>query len=51
MDPGLCYEEIVARMVAEYPDAQSTPRSVASVAAVLKKKGTQVPMRRRSEAS
>ena len=49
-DPGLSYEAIVARVVAAFPDAQTSARSVASTASVLRRKGTQVPMRRGPQA-
>ncbi|MEM8554256.1 MAG: hypothetical protein AAGF71_05445 [Pseudomonadota bacterium] len=49
MNPGLGYEAIVDRVLEEFPDARTTVRSVASVAAVLRKKGTDVPMRRRTK--
>ncbi|UWP96528.1 hypothetical protein K3X48_06005 [Aliiroseovarius crassostreae] len=51
MDETLGYAEIVDRVVAEFPDAKTTTRSVASVAAVLRKKGTPVPTRRKSAKS
>lgn len=47
MDPDLGYLAIVDRVVAEFPDAKTSVRSVASVAAVLRKKGVDVPMRKR----
>jgi hypothetical protein len=46
-DPALSYEAIVAQVVAAHPGAQTTARSVASTASVLRRKGTPVPMRRR----
>ncbi|WP_299955403.1 hypothetical protein [uncultured Roseobacter sp.] len=46
MDPELGYVTIVDRVVADFPDAKTSLRSVASVAAVLRKKGVDVPMRR-----
>ena len=49
MDATLGYDAIVDRVVAEFPDAKTSVRSVASVAAVLRKKGTDVPMRRKSK--
>lgn len=45
-DPGLSYTDIVAQVVAAYPAAQTSARSVASTASVLRRKGTPVPMRR-----
>lgn len=50
MDPDLGYVTIVDRVVAEFPDAKTSVRSVASVAAVLRKKGVEVPMRRKTKA-
>lgn len=49
MDPDLGYEAIVERVMADFPDAKTSVRSVASVAAVLRKKGTDVPMRRKTK--
>ena len=46
-DPALSYSDIVAQVVAAFPGAQTSARSVASTASVLRRKGTQVPMRRR----
>lgn len=48
MDEALAYTAIVDRVMADFPDAKTTVRSVASVAAVLRKKGSDVPMRRKS---
>lgn len=45
-DPALSYDAIVAAVRAEHPGANTTARSVASTASVLRRKGTQVPMRR-----
>jgi len=50
MDPDLGYAAIIDRVVAEFPGAKTSIRSVASVAADLRKKGTDVPMRRKSKA-
>lgn len=50
MDEALGYEAIVDRVVAEFPDAKTSVRSVASVAATLRKRGVEVPMRRRKKA-
>lgn len=47
MDENLGYAAIVDQVVAEFPDAKTTTRSVASVAAVMRKKGFDVPMRRK----
>ena len=48
MDENLGYAAIVDQVVAEFPDAKTTTRSVASVAAVMRKKGVDVPMRKKS---
>lgn len=45
-DPALSYTDIVAQVVAVFPGAQTSARSVASTASVLRRKGTPVPMRR-----
>ncbi len=50
MDEGLGYETIVDRVVADFPGARTSVRSVASVAATLRKRGVDVPMRRRKKA-
>ncbi|MDE4175084.1 hypothetical protein PXK01_13045 [Phaeobacter sp. PT47_59] len=49
MDENLGYAAIVDQIVAEFPGAKTTTRSVASVAAVMRKKGVDVPMRRKSK--
>lgn len=49
MDEALDYATIVDAVMAEFPNAQTSARSVASVAAVLRKKGVDVPMRRSSK--
>lgn len=49
MDENLGYAAIVDQVVAEFPDAKTTTRSVASVAAVMRKKGVDVPMRKKSK--
>lgn len=46
MDETLGYAAIVEQVVAEFPNAKTNTRSVASVAAVLRKRGTRVPKRR-----
>ena len=51
MDPDLGYLAIVDRVVAEFPDAKTSVRSVASVAAGLRKKGVDVPIRRKVKSS
>lgn len=47
-DPDLSYEAIVLRVKVDHPEAQTTARSVASTASVMRKKGVAVPMRRPS---
>lgn len=49
MDGNLGYAAIVDQVVAEFPDAKTTTRSVASVASVLRKKGATVPTRRETK--
>ena len=49
MDETLDYVAIVDRVMAKFPYAKTTTRSVASVAAVLRKKGAEVPKRRKSK--
>lgn len=46
MDETLDYTAIVERVSTEFSNAKTTARSVASVAAVLRKKGVDVPKRR-----
>lgn len=46
MDEALDYTAIVDQVMAEFSNAKTTARSVASVAAVLRKKGVDVPKRR-----
>ena len=45
MDANLSYAEIVARVMAAHPQANTSTRSVASTAAGLRKGGTEVPKR------
>lgn len=45
MDANLTYAEIVARVIAAHPQANTSARSVASTAAGLRKGGTEVPKR------
>jgi|GEM_PF-3224052 len=49
MDSDVGYVTIVDRVVAEFPDAKTSVRSVACVAAVMRKRGTDVPMRRKTK--
>ncbi|AUJ64201.1 hypothetical protein B9057_07745 [Aestuarium zhoushanense] len=48
-ETDLGYPEIVDKVLEEHPDARTTARSVASVASTLRKKGVDVPMRRRTK--
>ena len=48
MDVDNAYVEIVAEVKRRFPDAKTTARSVASVAANLRKKGVDVPTRRKA---
>lgn len=50
MDEALDYAAIVDRVLADFPEAKTTTRSVASVAATLRKKGVEVTTRRRRRA-
>lgn len=45
-DPSLSYDDIVQMVRAAHPDAETTNRSIASVASVMRKSGTKVPMRK-----
>lgn len=45
-DATLSYQDIVDLVKAAHPEAETTARSIASVASVLRKKGADVPMRR-----
>jgi hypothetical protein len=45
-DPALGYGEIAAAVKARFPEAQTSARSVASTACVLRKKGVEIPSRR-----
>ena len=46
LDASLTYAEIVTRVMAAHPQANTSARSVASTAAVLRKGGADVPTRR-----
>ena len=48
-ETDLGYSQIVDKVLAEHPDARTTARSVASVACTLRKKGVDVPMRRKAK--
>lgn len=41
----LNYKDIVAKVKAEFPEAKTSTKSVASVACVMRKKGIHVPLR------
>lgn len=49
IETDLEYAEIVRRTIEAHPEARTTTRSVASVAAVLRKGGADVPQRRRAK--
>lgn len=44
---GFDYPAIVEMVTGEFPAAHTSPRSIASVAAALRRKGVEVPMRRK----
>lgn len=44
-DTTMSYVDIVAKVKEEYPDANTSTKSVASVACVMRKKGINVPLR------
>lgn len=47
-DTALSYAEIVAQVKSEFPEAKTTPRSVASIASMLRRKGQDIPSRRKA---
>lgn len=49
MDASLSYDAIVNAIHARFPKANTSARSVASVAARLRKSGVAVPMRRKGQ--
>ncbi|MFZ5962000.1 hypothetical protein ACOXXX_03535 [Thalassococcus sp. BH17M4-6] len=49
MDEALGYEAILEQVMAEFSDAKTSVRSIASVAANLRKRGVDVPMRRKKK--
>lgn len=51
MDAGLSYPDIVDAILVIFPNAKTTARSVASVAARLRKSGVEVPLRRAAKRS
>ena len=50
MDPDLSYADIVAVVHERHPGSNTTARSIASVAAVMRTKGHDVPIRRKAAA-
>ena len=44
-ETNMSYPDIVAEVKSQFPHAQTTTKSVASVACVMRKKGTPVPLR------
>jgi len=49
MDPDLGYEAILEQVKAQFPAAKTSVRSIASVAANLRKRSVDVPMRRKKK--
>jgi|DEB0MinimDraft_6_1074348.scaffolds.fasta_scaffold92665_3 hypothetical protein len=47
MEDGLSYDLIEEAVKREFPEAKTTRRSIASVAADLRRKGVEVPMRKK----
>lgn len=47
-DPSLGYDEIIELVKVDFPQAQTSTRSVASTASVLRRKGFDIPIRKRS---
>ena len=50
MDPALSYLDIINAVLQDFPKANTSARSIASVAAGLRRKGVNVPMRRPAKA-
>lgn len=48
---GYDYQEILDIVKGEFPEANTSRRSISSVAADLRRKGTEVPMRRKQKAA
>lgn len=48
VDPTLGYEEIIELVLADFPQANTSTRSVASTASVLRRKGFDIPIRKRA---
>ncbi|PHQ99341.1 MAG: hypothetical protein COB39_04160 [Marinosulfonomonas sp.] len=47
-DPKLGYDEIIELVKVDFPQAKTSARSVASTASVLRRKGFDIPLRKRS---
>ncbi|MGH1412835.1 MAG: hypothetical protein ACRBB0_05050 [Pelagimonas sp.] len=47
-DTALSYAEIVALVKSDFPEAKTTTRSVASIASMLRRKGQDIPSRRKA---
>jgi len=47
-DTALSYAEIVVQVKSDFPEAKTTPRSVASIASMLRRKGQDIPSRRKA---
>jgi hypothetical protein len=47
-DPNLGYDEIIALVKSDFPQAKTSTRSVASTASVLRRKGFDIPTRKRT---
>jgi hypothetical protein len=48
VDPSLGYDEIIALVKSDFPQAKTTARSISSTASVLRRKGFDIPIRKRS---
>lgn len=47
-DPALGYDEIIELVKTDFPQANTSTRSVASTASVLRRKGFDIPIRKRA---
>lgn len=47
-DPSLGYDEIIKLVKSDFPQAKTTTRSIASTASVLRRKGFDIPIRKRT---
>lgn len=47
-DPNLGYDEIIKLVKADFPKANTSTRSIASTASVLRRKGFDIPIRKRA---